>query len=108
MGGRIVVPEVLKLVETYSNNASWKYRRAAVAGVNRLAEGCPQYFEKNYLPLSKQFLSKTIADPSPIVKYEVIQVSYRHTQPSPLEYFSLSIVSLLAVADIFLPNDFYL
>ena len=62
MGGRIVAPEVLKLVETFSNHASWKYRRAAVAGVNRLAEGCPQYFEKNYLPLSKQFLSKMIAD----------------------------------------------
>lgn len=78
LGGRMVAPEVLKHVETYSGHQQWKYRVAAVVAVSRLIEGCPQYFEKNYLVLAKQFYCKMLQDPSPIVKYEVIQVSSRN------------------------------
>ena len=36
MGGQIVTPEVLKLIEVYSNNmSSWKHRRSAVAALHR-------------------------------------------------------------------------
>ncbi len=74
MGGRVLAPEILKYAEIFSSHANWKYRRAAVASVCRLAEGCVTYFEKNYFALSLQFLNKMLMDSSPIVKYEVIQV----------------------------------
>jgi hypothetical protein len=74
IGGRMTCGEVLKYAEIYSSQSQWMKRRAAVAAVNRLAEGCPQYFSKNYLTLSKHFFLKMLNDSSPIVTYEVIQV----------------------------------
>ena len=74
LGGRVVVPEVLKYAELYYTRSEWTYRRAAVVAVTRLAEGCPQYFSKNCLPLAKGFLLKALQDPSPVVRFEVLQV----------------------------------
>ena len=94
---------MLKLIESYSAHASsWQHRRASVAGLHRLAEGSPQYFEKNYLGLAKQFLMKMVGDPSPIVKYEVAQAIGRFATlftediENLIQIFSPSLIHLMA------------
>jgi hypothetical protein len=76
MGGRVVAPLLLQLVEqSYAHN-DWKYRRAAVAAVTRLSEGTVQTFVKSYYDVSVQFLLRALNDPCQIVRYEAAQVQY--------------------------------
>ncbi len=70
----MVAGAVLALVEQFSGRPEWTYRRAAVAAVSRLAEGCAQLFLKSYFEVSLQFLSRFIADSSAIVRFEALQV----------------------------------
>jgi importin-5 len=73
MGGKTVAPIVLNLVQTYSTNSDWLYRRAAVSSIARLAEGSPNAF-KNHFDIAINFLVTSITtDPSIRVKYEAVQ-----------------------------------
>jgi hypothetical protein len=74
MGGKILAPQIIDFVQQYSNNNDWRYRRAAVAAIARLAEGCTQFFQKSYLQQSKNALGMFLDDSSPIVQFEAIQV----------------------------------
>lgn len=89
MGGRMVSPEVLKFVEMNSNLPTWQARRGAVAGLHRLADGAPQFFAKSYLPMAQQLLLRMLADPSPIVQYEVLQAVGRFATIFPDEIGNL-------------------
>lgn len=89
IGGRMVSPEVLKFVELNSTQPTWQCRRAAVAGLHRLADGAPQYFSKSYLPMAQQLLLRMLADPSPIVQYEVLQAVGRFATIFPTEINTL-------------------
>lgn len=74
LGGRAVAPVVLTLVQQFAARPEWTHRRGAIAALARLAEGSAQLFGKTYLAQSAQFLSGALADASPVVKYEAIQV----------------------------------
>jgi hypothetical protein len=74
LGPRMVASEVLRLSQIFSSHDDWKHRRAAVAAVNRLAEGNPSHFAKQHLNLARSFLAKMVQDNSQIVIYEVVQV----------------------------------
>ena len=79
LGGRVVAVAVLTHVEQFFARPEWVYRRAAVAAVARLAEGCAALFLKSYFDISLQFLSRAIVDASPIVRFEAMQVSPLHS-----------------------------
>lgn len=69
---------VLKLVQQYATCGSdYQYRRAAIAGLCRLAEGSTKYFKK-YFVHSLSFLTNALNDSSPRVQYEGIQVIKHH------------------------------
>ena len=73
MGGRVLGPVVLNLVQSYSQNSDWTYRRAAVAALCRLAEGSTSAF-KSYFDQALQFLLTTITtDPSARVRYQAAE-----------------------------------
>ena len=72
MGGKVVAPPVLAAVTQYATHAQWKYRRAAIAAMARLAEGCTAFF-KPHLNSAVEILSSALSDPSPRVQYEAVQ-----------------------------------
>lgn len=72
LGGRVAVEPVLRLVQTYSSSSSWRSRRAALAGLTRLAEGCAQHF-KDCLEQAVGFLAAALQDSCARVRYEAIQ-----------------------------------
>lgn len=71
MGSRSVAPTILTLVQQYAGSAEWTQRRAAVAGLCRLVEGCSRDFYKNYFAEALNFLSNAITDRSPRVQFQV-------------------------------------
>lgn len=73
IGGKAVSELVLGIVRSFSGDSRWPQRRAAVAGVCRLAEGSTKHFQQ-YFPEALKFLSTLVQDPSPRVQYEAIQV----------------------------------
>jgi hypothetical protein len=72
MGGRVLAPPVLEQVTQFAASAQSADRRAAVAGLCRLAEGSPASF-KGYFDQSLSFLIGAIQDASPRVRYEAVQ-----------------------------------
>lgn len=74
LGGKWVSDLVLNICQAYSTQSHWTSRRAAVAGVCRLAEGSTKHF-KQYFDHSLTFLTAAAQDSSPRVQYEAIQVS---------------------------------
>jgi hypothetical protein len=104
LGGKSVSEIVLTRVQGYlSNNKEWKYRRAAVAAVCRLAEGSSKHFVK-YLTSVIGFLTNCLQDPSVRVQYEAIQVSkiliLFLSQPQMISF-------CLALAHTLSPNVFF-
>lgn len=91
MGGRVMAPAVMALAQQYAVRPEWQYRRAAVASIARLADGCTQFFAKSLVHQSLQYLANAVKDPSPIVKFEAIQVS---GLVSSRHYFHFLITSL--------------
>lgn len=74
LGGKSISEPVLSLVQQYfTTGKDYKYRRAAVAALCRLAEGSAKHFKK-YMPQALQFLAASLQDPSSKVKFEGIQV----------------------------------
>lgn len=73
LGGKSVCDVVLLRVQTYSQHADWRYRRASLAAVYRMAEGASKYFEK-YLPSLTPFIMNSLQDVSVRVQYEALQV----------------------------------
>ena len=71
MGGRVVSQPILMIVQQYVNNPDWRYRRAAIAGLSRLAEGATEHF-KQYLDKAVPIIAMALSDVSPRVKYEAI------------------------------------
>jgi importin-5 len=74
LGGKIVIPRVSALIQQYASSMDFRFRRAAVAALIRLAEGCTEMFEASVegsIPLLSMFAS----DSSARVQYEVIHVS---------------------------------
>jgi importin-5 len=55
LGGKIFIPIVTPLVESFAQNSDWRYRRAAIAALTRLAEGSSKHFEA-HLPSIFDFL----------------------------------------------------
>lgn len=74
LGGKSVCDVVLLRVQQYSQNSDWRYRRAALVALYRLAEGAPKFFEK-YLPTVSPFVLGSLQDASVRVQYEALQVS---------------------------------
>ena len=72
MGGRVVTQPVITIVQQYAMRPEWQYRRAAVAGLSRLAEGATDYF-KQYLAQAVPLIRQALNDSSPRVKFEAIQ-----------------------------------
>ncbi len=72
MGSRVLAPPTLAKVTQYSSSASSMQRRAAVAGLCRLAEGSPNAF-KAYFEQSLSFLTGAVRDASPRVQYQAIE-----------------------------------
>lgn len=79
LGGKSVSDIILTLVQGYFNNSDWRYRRAAVASVCRLAEGSTKHFSK-YLSHGLTFLNIALQDHSVRVKYEAIQTVGRFSE----------------------------
>ncbi len=73
LGGKSVTEVVLTRVQQFLQKPEWKYRRAAVAAVCRLAEGSTKFFTK-YLSSVVSFLTTCLQDRSVRVQYEAIQV----------------------------------
>lgn len=73
LGGKLITPLVLNIVQQYASSPDPRYRRAAVAGLVRLAEGSSSTFKKS-LKDAINFLSHLANDTSVRVQYEVIQV----------------------------------
>lgn len=82
MGARVVAPPVLSIVQQYFIRPEWQYRRAAIAGLSRLAEGAVQQF-KQYVPQAIPLLLAAVNDPSPRVKFEAIQTIGRFASLFP-------------------------
>ena len=82
MGGRTLAEPVLSLVQQFFVQSEWKYRRAAIAGLTRLAEGSTQVF-KPYVDTALQFLGSAVSDVSPRVRYEAIQAVGRFAELFP-------------------------
>lgn len=73
MGSRVLATPTLTMVTQYSSNTgSSLQRRAAVAGLCRLAEGSPNAF-KAYFEQSLSFLTGAVQDTSPRVRYQAIE-----------------------------------
>lgn len=72
MGSRVLAPPTLAMVTQYSSSTSSLQRRAAVAGLCRLAEGSPGAF-KAYFEQSLSFLTGAVQDSSPRVRYQAIE-----------------------------------
>ena len=72
MGGRVVTQPILTIVQQYSVRPEWQYRRAAIAGLSRLAEGATDHF-KQYLSQAVPVILQALNDQSPRVKFEAIQ-----------------------------------
>ena len=94
MGGRVVAPRLLSIVQQYSVSGDWRHRRAAIAGLSRLAEGATDQF-KQYLNKAVPLLSSALSDPSPRVKFEAI-----HTIGRLASLFPSSVAELV---ETFLP-----
>lgn len=89
MGGRTFAPVVFSLVAQYMGDARWLHRRAAVAAMGRLAEGCAQMFVKSYMEPAIDLLAKALSDPSPIVLYEGVTAVGRFAALFPSEMSKL-------------------
>lgn len=104
MGGRTLAEPVLGLVSQYFSQSNWKYRRAAVAGLTRLAEGATQVFQP-HLETTLQFLCAAISDASHRVRYEAIQsigrlaVLYPNRVPSLVDRFVPTLTAMLCDAN---------
>jgi hypothetical protein len=100
MGGKAVAEPVLSIVQMYAADSQWQRRRAAVAGLGRLAEGSTKHFKKFYNQ-AVDFLVKAVQDPSHRVKFEAIQSIgrfaslYPDTQCALIDTFLPALASLL-------------
>lgn len=83
MGGRTCGPPVVAAVEEYASSSEPTYRRAAVAALSRLAEGCSTFFKKEYLQLALAFLTRVLIDNSPRVQFQSIQAIGRFADLFP-------------------------
>ena len=82
MGGRVVAQTVLTIVKEYAVRTEWQYRRAAIAGLSRLAEGATDHF-KQFLGQAVPLLAMALTDSSPRVKFEAIQTIGRFASLYP-------------------------
>jgi len=74
LGGKSISEPILALAQQYFlKGKDYRYRRAAIAALGRLAEGSAKYF-KRYLNQAIQFIVASLQDPSSKVKYEACQV----------------------------------
>ena len=103
MGGRVVAQPLLPIVHQYATHSDWRYRRAAIAGLSRFAEGAAEQF-KQYLPQTIETLSSALLDSSPRVKYEAMQAIGRYATLFPariadlIEAFLAALIVLLGDA----------
>jgi importin-5 len=74
LGGKSVAEIILSRIQQLSASSDWRYRRAAIDALTRLAEGCSDYFAK-YVSQAIIFLITSVQDVSVRVKYESLQVS---------------------------------
>ena len=72
LGGRVMIAPVLAGIEAFSTSPDPLHRRAAVAALARLAEGCTKDFLK-VITTSMAFLNTALQDASPRVQYEAAQ-----------------------------------
>jgi len=72
LGGKTISETVLSIAQAYSSDSRWQFRRAAVAGMCRLAEGSTKHF-KQFFSQAMAFLCAAVRDSSPRVQYEAIQ-----------------------------------
>ena len=86
MGGRVLAPPVLEQVTQFATSAQSADRRAAVAGLCRLAEGSPASF-KSYFEQSLSFLTGAMQDSSSRVRYEAVQCVGRFATLFPHEFW---------------------
>jgi hypothetical protein len=84
LGGKAVADAVLAVVTTYAADADWTKRRAAVAGMCRLAEGAAKHFKK-FFKQSLAFLATAMQDPAHRVKFEALQTVGRFASLFPSE-----------------------
>lgn len=81
LGGKSVTEIVLQLIKQYAAHTNdWRYRRAAVAAICRLAEGATKYFAK-YVTHLMDFLLLSLQDNSVRVQFEAIQVNHYYHNP---------------------------
>jgi importin-5 len=74
LGGKSIAEPILVQVQQFAAvGKDYRYRRAAVAALCRLAEGNPKFFKK-YIAQSVQYLASSLQDSSSKVKFEGIQV----------------------------------
>lgn len=73
LGGKSVCDLILMRVQSYSQNSDWRYRRASLVALYRLAEGASKFFDK-YVPTVCPFILASLQDPSVRVQYEALQV----------------------------------
>lgn len=74
LGGKSVCDVVLLRVQQFSQNSDWRFRRASLAALYRMAEGAAKHFEK-YLPSVSPFILSSLQDTSVRVQYEALQVN---------------------------------
>ena len=105
MGGRVVGPAVVEAVQEYAASEDPVYRRAAVAALSRLAEGCTPLFKTTYLETAFTFLSEMLSDSSPRVQFQTIQAIGRLAELYPssvatlIELYMTPLTALLGSAD---------
>lgn len=72
LGGKVVLPIAMPILQSFAGSQDWKHRRAAVAAMARLAEGTTKLFQP-YLSASCDFLASSLGDSSFRVHYEAAQ-----------------------------------
>lgn len=80
LGGRNVAPVVFPIIQQYSRSPDWRYRRAAIAALYRLAEGHPDSFKAYFNEALGFFANSITNDQSWRVKYESIQAVGRFAE----------------------------
>ncbi len=74
LGGRSICDTVLSCITQFSTSTSWQHRRAAIAGLQRLADGCSDYFKKNVFSKALPYVLQACNDSSSVrVQYQAIE-----------------------------------
>lgn len=86
LGGRSICDTVLSCITQFSTSSSWQHRRAAIAGLQRLADGCSDYFKKHVFSKSLPYVLQACNDASSVrVQYQAIECVARFADLFPSE-----------------------